>query len=659
MSKILIADNENTARLQLRKTLAAAGHEVIGETKTGLQAVRMASKLKPDLVIINVVLDEDMDGVSAAEKIKEASDIPIVFMIDAIDPRYHSPYTERAVHLAPFGYLVKPFHETQVGALVETALYKSRMERDFKAVYEDLERSNQALTQEVLERKASERLLKAEKDKFQFLAENLVDIVWMTDINFQTTYVSPSVQRILGFTLEERGAQSLEEMITPESIERSRALLMKELQRETEGAHDAHRSAKIDVEYYRKDGSTVWMENCVKFIRNREGAVTGLVGSSRDISKRRFREHEIQRLRKEWQDIFRAIGNPAMIIDRSHRIIHANTASSKALGRPQKEIVGKKCHSLFHHSDTAPSNCPFLKMLKTGQMETVEMEIEALGATFLVSCTPMIDHDGRIEKVIHIATDISERKRMEEISKQLQHARKMEALATLTGGIAHDYNNLLSVIMGNLSLAEEDIAPGSEVSDFLKESMEASFKARDLTRELMALSRGGFPDKKPGSMDVLLRALAEKMFTGERYRWSFAADEDLWPLAYDEKQMQCAFTNILENAMEAMPQGGNVTVKIENRIIGSEGSNIDPHNQRGRYVRIVVGDEGKGIAEDNLDRIFDPYFSTKERGVQKGMGMGLTTAYAIVKKHEGIIKVDSVENKGTNMIIYLPALYHH
>lgn len=141
-----------------------------------------------------------------------------------------------------------------------------------------------------------------------------------------------------------------------------------------------------------------------------------------DISDRKEAEEALRQARQEWENIFQAIGQPTLILDKEHRLVHANSATERATGRPEKDLIGLKCYEIFHNSVEPAERCPFEKMLKTGQLETVEMEIEALNGTFLVSCTPMLDREGRLEKVIHIATDITEWKRAEAALRESERA---------------------------------------------------------------------------------------------------------------------------------------------------------------------------------------------------------------------------------------------
>ena len=166
--------------------------------------------------------------------------------------------------------------------------------------------------------------------------------------------------------------------------------------------------------------------------------------------------------------------------------------------------------------------------------------------------------------MVGVIADISEKKKLE---AQLQQAHKMEAIATLTGGIAHDYNNLLAIIMGNLSMAQEETEPHSVMAGLLREIEQASSKARDLTHQLMTLSQGGYPMKKLGSIGSLLKEIPIQVQAHDGIEYIFSIQDDLWPVEYDSRQMHYAISNVLINAVEAMPQGGTITIQAENQVI--------------------------------------------------------------------------------------------
>jgi len=275
------------------------------------------------------------------------------------------------------------------------------------------------------------------------------------------------------------------------------------------------------------------------------------------------------------------------------------------------------------------------------------------GTTFpmLLHASPII-HGGTVKGVRGIIVDMSKLKQME---SQLQQAQKVEAIGTLTGGIAHDYNNLMSIVIGNLSMAMEEAEPGSFLWDFLNEANRASSKVRDLTHELMSLSRGGAPVKEVGSLESLLKSATDVIPVESGITIKESISQDLKLVQYDPYKMGAVFRNVVTNAYEAMPDGGILKIKAENLRIEETEQNSHLPLKPGDYVHISIQDQGKGIPKEFLDKIFDPYFSTKARGVKKGMGLGLTTAYAIVRQHGGHIAIDTSLGAGTAVNIYLPA----
>jgi len=239
--------------------------------------------------------------------------------------------------------------------------------------------------------------------------------------------------------------------------------------------------------------------------------------------------------------------------------------------------------------------------------------------------------------------------------RQLQQAQKLEAIGTLAEGIAHDFNNLLSIIMGYVSLAEDDIKPEAVVSEYLQEAGKASLRAQELTKQLITFSKGGAPVKKIGSIEGLVKETINFVLSGSKIKCEYFLPHALWLVEFDEGQMKHAVKNLAINAVESMPDSGNIDIKIENLQISSETAKQSLPLSEGKYVKISIRDQGVGIPEEHLSKVFDPYFSTKEKGLQKGMGMGLATTYSIVNRHGGYITVESEVGIGTAFTLYLPA----
>ncbi|NQU15601.1 MAG: hybrid sensor histidine kinase/response regulator, partial [Desulfobacteraceae bacterium] len=275
------------------------------------------------------------------------------------------------------------------------------------------------------------------------------------------------------------------------------------------------------------------------------------------------------------------------------------------------------------------------------------------GTTFpvLVNIHPFFDEDG-VSGLRGFAVDITERKqRLEEMTRMA----KLESLGTLAGGIAHDFNNLLTIILGNIELAKWNIAPETPSARALKKAEKGCLTAKELTGQFITFSRGGDPQMRVTAIDTLLRNTVQLSLSGSNVNCKYSIPEDLCLAELDERQIGQVIQNLIQNAIEAMPEGGTVQVRAENVGVTGKGQTPVPGIPEGHYIKLEIQDEGAGISEEHKSRVFDPYFSTKTRGAQKGMGLGLSTALSIVKKHGGFMHLESEVASGTKVSIYLPA----
>jgi signal transduction histidine kinase len=235
-------------------------------------------------------------------------------------------------------------------------------------------------------------------------------------------------------------------------------------------------------------------------------------------------------------------------------------------------------------------------------------------------------------------------------------AEQLEFTATLAGGIAHDFNNLLMAIMGNISLAQLFLNPEDKAAKILEKAESTCNQANELTQRFIILSKCGYPTKKPSSILKLLKESSVIGIPSPKVDVVLDLPDHIWRVEVDEHQMRYAITHLMTNAVEAMPDDGKVHIKIRN-IDASSDSPIGAHPiSPGHYLHLMIKDQGKGIASEHLPRIFDPYYTTKELGPKKGMGLGLTTVYSIIHKHDGFIFIESEVNQGTTVDIYLPAV---
>jgi PAS domain S-box-containing protein len=254
------------------------------------------------------------------------------------------------------------------------------------------------------------------------------------------------------------------------------------------------------------------------------------------------------------------------------------------------------------------------------------------------------DKPVRTTTVFH---DITEKKKLEQ---ELVKAQKLESLGVLAGGIAHDFNNFLSGIMGNISLAKLEADQGEDIIESLDEALRVTSRASALTRQLLVFSKGGAPVKKTASISEVLRDSTVFALRGSKVKCEFSIAEGLWPLRVDLGQFSQVIHNLALNAVQAMPQGGTIRLHARNATLDAlSGLPLEA----GRYVKISMQDEGLGIPQEHLTKVFDPYFTTKHQG----SGLGLTMTYTTIHAHDGHITVDSEMGKGTTFRIYMPASY--
>lgn len=280
--------------------------------------------------------------------------------------------------------------------------------------------------------------------------------------------------------------------------------------------------------------------------------------------------------------------------------------------------------------------------------EAVNKDFEGKEMNILIKSFTPPEYRSTLEKVIIAIIDITEFRRAE---KEILKAQKLESVGLLAGGIAHDFNNILTALWGNIQLAMMNIAEGTKSFKLLKESERACIRAKELTHQLLTFAKGGAPIKTAVSIDSLTKDTCEFAIRGAKSKCRYTLAENLFTVEADEGQLNQVFSNIVINADQSMPEGGIIDITAHNYIVDDKNPDEQFSLVNGRYVKISFVDSGLGISKDHLGKIFDPYFTTK----QKGSGLGLATCFSIIKKHGGHICVESELRKGTTVHILLPA----
>ena len=370
-----------------------------------------------------------------------------------------------------------------------------------------------------------------------------------------------------------------------------------------------------------------------------------------NMSKREQTEKALRESKDLYLSLIENIDLGITFIDKDLNIVVANSAQAKLFDVDVAETIGKKCYRLFAKKSDICPDCPGLIAMQEDRPIIKQTErTRADGSVFTVSARtfPVKDDSGAILGFTEVVEDITEQLLLHEELQKIEH---IESIGQLAAGLAHDFNNLLAAVLGNIELAQLAISPEEPAFKRLASAEEACDQARVLANQLLTFSKGGAPQKTITSIPQLLEDSCLFALSGTNLKWVLDAPENIWPAELDKGQIGQVIQSLLINAKEASTAGDKIFVIAEN--IELEAGQDLPLDG-GKYIKISIDDEGEGIKEEILPKIFDPYFTTKKMGAVKGTGLGLTICHSIVKKHGGHITVKSREGSGTSVTVYLP-----
>lgn len=394
---------------------------------------------------------------------------------------------------------------------------------------------------------------------------------------------------------------------------------------------------------------------------------------SKDITDRKIVDEALRESERRLHSIIQGSPIPTFVVGKDHKVLYWNKSLEELSGIKAEEVIGTTRHwKAFYNKerpcmadlmvDQALEAIPqwyFEKYIKSRLIdEAYEAtdffpEMGESGKWLRFTAAVIRDSQGNLVGAIETLEDVTERKRAEE---ELIRVKKLESLGIFADGIAHDFNNLLSVMLRNIFTAKlsfadekEDLAEGLEIAE------KAGLQAKELAHRLITFAKGGEPIRKIGSLSQLLMDSADLSLSGSNVGCDFSLPGDLWLVEMDDVQIRQVIHNLVVNAREAMSKGGAITIRAENvNVTAGNGLPL----KEGKYVKWSVKDHGIGIPQEDLQKIFDPYFTTKPTGSARGMGLGLTVCYAIIKKHDGFITVESEPGVGSTFFVYLPASPH-
>jgi len=503
---------------------------------------------------------------------------------------------------------------------------------------------------DITESRQAEAALRESEEKYRLIAENMSDVISMLDMNLRFTYISPSIKRLSGFTVEESMRLSIEELMMPEAYKKVMKAFEEEILLEASGTADPSRTRIIEFEQYCQDNSMVWVEAACSFIRDKNQVPTGLLIISRNIAERKRAEAERERLMAAIEQA----GEVIVITDVNGKIQYVNPAFEGVSGYKREEAIGLnprilksgRQDALFYRQlwDTISSG-------KTWSGRMVNRKKDGSLYTEEATISPVFDAEGRITNYVAVKRDITEHLRL---TDQFQQAQKMESVGRLAGGVAHDINNMMGVVLGFTELALEKVDPADPLYADLSEVYKAANRSTGIVRQLLTFARKQIIFPKVLDMNDTVTTMLKMLrrLIGENINLTWRPGAGVWLVMMDPSQIDQILANLCVNSRDAITDVGKVTIETENVVIDEACCSDQPYFVPGEYVRLTVSDTGCGMDKEIREQIFEPFFSTKEIG--KGTGLGLATVYGIVKQNNGFINVYSEPGQGTVCSIYLP-----
>ncbi|MBI4849465.1 MAG: PAS domain S-box protein [Nitrospirae bacterium] len=480
--------------------------------------------------------------------------------------------------------------------------------------------------------------LKESEDRYMDIVESSSDMIHSIDTDGTLICTNKQGFKHLGYSQVELIGKDIKEIYTPATSKEVEDKLEK-LEREGSIYIDSGNIIKKDGQ---KLDITIYMIAMYDTKRRLLGARLTI----RDITERKQAEEALRESEGRYRLLFEESRDAIYMATQNGEFVNINQSALDLFGYTKEEIQKLNITDLYVNPVDRDGFQQEIE--QKGFVRDYEVKLRRKDGTMmdcLVTSTMRRDKHANIVGYQGIIRDITGLKRKEEEQLKIE---KLESVGILAGGIAHDFNNILTNIVSNIALVKMSMKNGQNEYDILTDAEKACRHAKYLTNQLLTFSKGGAPIKNITSIKDVLKESAGFALMGSNIRFDLSIADDLRPVKIDEGQISQVINNLVINANQAMPDGGAIHMRAENVTVNGDNAFSVP---KGEYVRITIKDEGAGIPKEYLKKIFDPYFTTK----QKGSGLGLTTTYSIIKNHEGYINVESELNAGTTFYIHLPA----
>lgn len=635
MPKILVIDDRRDNLLAIEALLEHLIPECqVFTAQSGMEGLEKAYEIQPDTILLDIQMPV-MNGYEVCKRLKadeRTSHIPVI-MVTAIETDTQSRI--KGLEIGGDAFIAKPIDEEELAAQVNVMLR-------IKQSQGKLQREKETL--EVREKQHSQALRESE-EKFRLLVEGTHDLITLINAEGIIRWANPEWEKVFG-AVPDKGT-SLFELITPETRPTVENTWIKMINEQIEIRNLEYciippglASKVIEVE---------------ATIHNAELDGEHLYYViAHDITERKGAEKALLESEERYRTITENSPDIIMRYDRQLRHLYVSPNVTSIFGKKAEEFPGKRYREMDFPEDMQITwEKAIIKTFKTGEQQELEYEYHSPMGPMVISLRlkPEYATDNEVESVIGVFRDITERRRLED---QLRQAQKMEAIGTLAGGIAHDFNNILGIIIGYTELTLDDITEDSPPFQNLKQVLSAANRAGEMVKQILAFSRKSEKEKRPLYLNHVLKEALSMLRSTLPATIQIQAhiDQESEPVLANPTQIHQVIMNLSTNASHAMRENGGV-LEFTLKEIDFDPAVINRQDMEpGRYQQLTVRDTGHGMQRSIMERIFEPYFTTKEPG--EGTGMGLSVVHGIVKSHGGEITVDSEPGRGTTFDIFLP-----
>lgn len=606
--------------------LKKAGYRYL-PARSGEEGLHLLLSEKPDLVLLDYMMPR-MNGYDFFREMRQnpkyqpVRDVPVIVLTakseDEVD-------RQGLFEMGLSAFLVKPFGNHELLNVIDNVF-----------ILNGLRQKNKELEQEV----------RRSEYKYQDLIENASDLIFTLDADETFLFINRRLPEITGYKREDWIGRRFYDLIVPADHQHAREHLHKTLQ---------GRSSIFEVRIQNRDGEHIYLSTNINPMFEK-GRVSGCVAIARNITQRKKLEQEIIDLKNFNESIIQSIGSGLITVDLEHRITSFNNSAEELLGYSQGEVLGRSLEEVFPEEDCRrllPNFDDPEQALLNREMQITAKDSNRIFIGFTV--TPRRDDDDRRVGTIISFRDISQIKQMQ---AEVQRMDRLASMGVLASGIAHEIRNPLAGIKTIAQTLEEEISPNDAKREYLQRIVRQVNRMDDLLKTIFSYAKPRQPNRKYHRLQEIVQeavALMENRLRGQSVKLTQHYDPELPLIFVDFYQIQQIFVNLLLNAMDAMPDGGELRIEAEPTVttisrVDRRGRPFPVKNKSALYARVRVSDTGYGIAPDDIPSIFNPFYTTKPQG----SGLGLSIVYRIMQEHEGDIQVESVVNQGTTFTMLLP-----